>query len=79
MDCFFIYLPANKKDIKLYIRKFDGRPIYGNDILDEKDCYVIQREYGRFLYSDPEKGIQDLIIMKTDNSDMDLKIINFPS
>jgi len=79
MDCFFIYLPTHKKDIKLYIRKFDGRPIYGNDILDEKDCYIIQREYERLLYSDLEKGIKDLIILKTDNPNMDLNIVNFPS
>lgn len=70
--CFFIYLPAGNSETKLFIRKYDGKPIYGNDMLDYNDCFIIQRDNDVFYYSDYEEDIIHLPIMKNNNPKLKL-------
>lgn len=66
-NCFFIYLPPENKEIKLFIRKYDGKPIYGNEMLDYKDCFIIERAKGVFYYSDYQENIISQPILKEAN------------
>ncbi|MFA7057896.1 MAG: hypothetical protein WC155_10140, partial [Candidatus Cloacimonadales bacterium] len=70
--CFFIYLPPATSEVKLFIRKYDGKPIYGNEMLDYKDCFIIQRINEVFYYSDYAENIIALPILKEANSKLKL-------
>ena len=72
--CFFIYLPPASSEVKLFIRKYDGKPIYGNEMLDYKDCFIIQRDKGVFYYSDYKEDIISFPILKEDNSKLKLSL-----
>lgn len=74
--CFFIYLHPENSETKLFIRKYDGTPIYGNEMLDYNDCFIIQRSKGTIIYSDHQAKIIELPIMKTENPEIMLKIID---
>ncbi len=72
--CYFIYLPQDLPEAELIIRKYDGKAIYGNEVLDYNDCYVITRRNNIFYYSDKASGISNLPILKNDNERMKLLV-----
>ncbi len=75
-DSFFVYLPTDQANSKLFIRKYNGMIVMDSEVLDKDDCYIIERDQDSFYYTDTKENIYKQPIQKENNNFMTLVVTN---